>query len=78
MMKKYEMSQADFDSMLEKINVARRAPQMLIGGTLPASPQEVANDAWRELGSRMGFKWETAKPDPDNSNQRFFIAEPLQ
>jgi len=73
MRKQFEMTQEDLDKMIAAIDAARNAPLIMIGGTLPRSVQEVANDAWVELGNRMGFKGLTAQPV--GPNPRFFSAE---
>lgn len=44
---------------------------MLIGGTLPSSQQENANDAWEQLGREMGFVGMTARPVPGASDLVF-------
>jgi hypothetical protein len=41
---------------------------------MPSSPQECANDAWAELGHRMGFDHMTVQPDA--RGDRFFTALP--
>jgi hypothetical protein len=51
----FEMSQADFDGIMAKINSARSTPLVAIHCGPIRSIQEVANDAWKELGDRMGF-----------------------
>lgn len=73
-MKVYTMTQEQFDKMIEQIHDS--PPLMMIGGTLPRSPQERANDAWRALGREMGFRWDTALPY--GSNKLMFEAQPLE
>lgn len=71
----YEMSQADLDGIMAKINSARKTPLVAIHcGPVP-SLQEVANDAWAELGQRMGFDHMTVQP---GSGNRFFSAIPTK
>ena len=57
--KEYEMTQADLDKILE---ACKPVPYMVVGGVPPRSPQENANAAWAELGSRMGFDHMTVLP----------------
>ena len=55
MRKEFTMTQDDFDGIMSKINLARSTPLIAIHcGPVP-SIQEVANNAWAELGGRMGF-----------------------
>ncbi|PIB91259.1 hypothetical protein [Caulobacter sp. FWC2] len=49
------MSQADLDGIMAKINAARSAPLIMLQCGPVRSLQEVANDAWAELGGRLGF-----------------------
>jgi hypothetical protein len=68
----YEMTQADLDKIFEAIK-----PQayIIVGGSGPRSQQERANDAWAELGSRMGFDHMTVQPI-HGKGDRFFSAVP--
>ncbi len=68
----YEMTQADLDKILD---ACKSVPYIVVGGSGPRSPQERANDAWAELGSRMGFDHMTVQPIPGKGN-RFFSAVP--
>ncbi len=68
----YEMTEADLSRILE---ACKPVPAMLIGGTLPSSPQENANRAWKELGERMGFDHMTVQPIPGKGTT-FFTAVP--
>ena len=67
----FEMSQADLDGIMAKINAARNAPLIAIHTGMPRSVQEVANDAWAELGGRLGFDPMTVEP---NGSARRFTA----
>ena len=70
----YEMTQADLDKILDACS-----PQPMIMLQIPGlnrSPQERANDAWAELGSRMGFDHMTVKPG--TGGDRFFTAVPSE
>ena len=69
---KYEMTQADLDKILE---ACKPVPYIIVGGMAPRSPQERANDAWAELGVRMGFDYMTVRPTGEGD--RFFLADPV-
>lgn len=70
----YEMTQADLDAMLA---ACKPTPVMFLSGgqSMFDSPQENANRAWKELGSRMGFDHMTVRPIA-GKNARFFTAVP--
>ena len=51
-------------------------PYMIIGGMLPMTPQENANNAWAELGQRMGFDHMSVKPTGEGD--LFFSAEVVE
>lgn len=69
--KDFEMSQGDLDALFEAI---KPVPYMVIGGVIPASPQEIANSFWNSLGQKMGFDGSTVKPN--GKGDRFFSAVP--
>ena len=69
--KEFEMTQEDYDKI---IAASQSVPYLVAGGVEPISPQERANAAWRELGSRMGFEFMTVKPS--QHGKLFFAAEP--
>ncbi len=69
----YEMTQADLDKILD---ACKPVPYLVIGGIGPSSPQERANSAWAELGSRMGFDHMTVQPA--SGGDRFFTAVPSE
>lgn len=71
--KNYEMSEAD---LLKIMEACKPVPYIIIGNTMPRSPQENANDAWAALGKRMGFDYETV--NPTGQGDRFFSAMPLE
>ena len=50
---------------------------MMIGNSVPSSPQENANSAWLALGEKMGFDPMTVRP-LDGKGQRFFSAVPSE
>lgn len=70
----YEMSEADLSAILD---ACKPVPAMMIGGTLPSSPQENANRAWAALGKKMGFDHMTVQPIGGKGN-RFFSAVPSE
>jgi hypothetical protein len=71
-MKTFEMSQAQFDKLMES---CKPVPMIMLQCGTPASPQANANAAWARLGTEMGFKPMTVQPVSGKSN-RFFSAEP--
>ena len=59
---------------LEKIlDACKPVPMIMLQCGPGRSPQERANDAWAELGSRMGFDHMTVQPT--GNGDRFFTAE---
>jgi hypothetical protein len=70
--KRYVMTEEDLAALLE---ACRRVPLIALQCGTPRSPQEQANDAWRRLGAKMGFKPMTVRPVP-GAGQRVFTAEP--
>lgn len=62
------MTEADYEQIIAAI---QPVPHMMIGGSFPRSQQERANDAWKELGSRMGFGGETVLPDQSRGKLAF-------
>lgn len=68
----YEMTQDDLDKILA---ACKPTPVMMIGSFTGSTPQENANRAWAELGSRMGFDAMTVEPREGMGN-RFFTAIP--
>jgi hypothetical protein len=73
--RRYELTEAELKELRKAIT-----PDPLIYGSggvpLFRSQQQKANDAWAELGKRMGFRWETVLPA--SGGDRFFSAEPLE
>lgn len=69
--KEYEMTEADLAKIME---ACKPVPYIVIGGHPPRSPQENANDAWADLGRRMGFDHMTVRPTGRGS--RHFSAVP--
>jgi hypothetical protein len=70
----FEMTQADLDGIMARINSARKAPLIMLQCGMPPSVQEVANSAWAELGARMGFDAMTVQPT--SGGARHFTAVP--
>lgn len=68
----YEMTQADCDALLAAM---KPVPYMVIGGHVPSSQQENANNAWAALGAKMGFDHMTVQPI-QGKGMRFFTAVP--
>ena len=70
----YEMTQADCDLLLAAM---QPIPYMAIGGVAPRSQQENANDAWRMLGEKMRFDYNTVQPI-SGKGMLFFSAVPSE
>lgn len=68
----FTMTAAEWEDMMK---ACQPVPYMIIGGIEPRSPQQNANDAWRALGHKRGFKWETVRPS--GRDQHSFMAELL-
>lgn len=73
MRQEYEMSEEDCVKLLE---ACKPVPYIIIGGVIPRSPQENANDAWEQLGKKMSFDYKTVRPIA-GKGIRFFTAIPL-
>lgn len=73
MRREYEMTDSDLEKLL---NACKPVPCMMIGGYAPPSPQQNANTAWAELGSRMGFDPMSVRPC--GKGDRFFTAVPVE
>lgn len=70
----YEMTEDDLAALLD---ACKAVPAMMIGGSVPSSPQQNANDAWARLGKKMGFDSKTVQPIPGKGT-RFFTAVPSE
>ncbi len=70
MKKEFEMTEQDLKEILKACKPVR---YMIVGDTAPASPQENANDAWKKLGKKLGFIWDSVEPIPSKGD-RFFTA----
>jgi len=72
----YEMTEEDLNRLLDSCKPT--SVMFLSGGrALGSSLQEKANRAWCELGKRMGFDFETVRPNVEKG-QRFFSAVPSE
>lgn len=67
----YEMTEVDLAKIMD---ACKPVPYLVMGGIPPRSPQENANAAWVELGTRMGFDPMTV--EPTGKGDRFFRATP--
>ena len=67
------MTQDDLDKILD---ACKPVPMIMLQCGMPESPQERANRAWAELGSRMGFDAMTVEPTGEGN--RFFTAVPSE
>lgn len=74
MRQEFEMSQQQYDKIIETINVARSTPLIMLQCGMPESPQEAANRAWGDLGREMGFDGATV--EPSSKGKLFFTAIP--
>lgn len=74
----FTMTEEDFNKLLE---ASKPVPLIMLQVGMPTSPQARINSAWRELGDRMGFVWDTAGPvpfgnGPPSFDSHSFTAEP--
>lgn len=69
----YEMTKQDLEKILD---ACRPVPMIMLHIGMPSSPQENANRAWAELGSRMGFDPMTV--EPTGKGDRFFTAMAIE
>lgn len=74
MIKTFTMSQEDYDAMLDGIMRARSTPMIALQCGEPPSIQAIANEEWRKLGEKMGFKHMTVRPH-QSGNKLMFTAE---
>jgi len=76
MRKEYELSQEDLDSILD---ASKPVPAMYLSGgqLIGNTPQENANRAWKEMGKKYGFVWDTAQPVA-GKGQRFITAVAIE
>ena len=67
----YQMTQEDYDKIIE---ACRPVPMIMLHIGPFRSQQDNANDAWAELGSRMGFESMTVLPS--EKGKLYFTAIP--
>jgi hypothetical protein len=70
MRKEFELSQKDLDEILD---AGKPVTYIVVGGHPPSSPQENANRAWKRMGEKYGFVWDTARP-VTGKGRRFITA----
>lgn len=72
----YEMSEEDLKLLL---HASKPTPVPILSGgiLMSGTPQEKANNAWRRLGVKMGFRYLTVQPIPGKP-RRHFSSEPTQ
>lgn len=68
----YTMTEEDYKAIIE---ACQPVPMIMLHIGEPRSQQENANDAWKALGEKMGFEWDTVQP----GNSKFcFTAIPSE
>ncbi|MHA1481922.1 MAG: hypothetical protein ACTSQA_00605 [Candidatus Heimdallarchaeaceae archaeon] len=70
----YKMTEEEFQDLI--VNACRSVPCIMVGDSVPSSPQENANRAWEALGSKLGFDFMTVEPI-SGAGPRFFTAIPV-
>jgi hypothetical protein len=70
----YQMTEEDMEKLLK---ACQPVPMIMVGGYAGRSAQERANDAWAELGQRMGFDAMTVQPI-QSKGDRWFTAVPSE
>lgn len=71
MRKEFEITDEELKELLD---ACKPVPYIVVGGVIPRSPQENANDAWQRLGTKRGFRFLTVKPIA-GKGMKFFTAE---
>ena len=71
MKQEFEMTEQE---LLELLDACTPVPYMIIGDYLPLSLQDRANNAWKSLAMKRGFKWDSVEPSPKGDH--FFTATP--
>ena len=69
----YKMTEQDHEDLLE---ACKSVPYMIVGTSIPSSPQENANRAWAILGKKMGF--DSMSVRPSDKGELFFTAIPSE
>lgn len=73
MKKEFELTKEQLEKILD---ASKPVPYMIIGTSMPSSPQENANRAWESLGKELGFDYMTVGP-VNGKPQNFIEAEVL-
>ena len=71
MRKQFEMNKEEHTELMK---ACQPTACILVGGVLPRTPQQNANDAWKMLAKKLGFVWDTVKP-VDGMSELVFTAE---
>lgn len=64
----YEMTDQQLNNLMK---ACKPVACMMVGGTTPSSPQENANNAWANLGLKMGFDSSTVQPRQGRGTKHF-------
>lgn len=72
----FEMSPEDLRRIMDRIAKARSAPLIMLQCGPRPSLQQIANEAWSDLGKQMGFDPMTVRPN--GKGDRFFSAIPAK
>jgi hypothetical protein len=70
-MKLFKMTEKDYTTLLDS---CKPVPLIALQCGMPSTPQERANEAWKQLGEKMGFDSTTVKPSA--KGHLYFTAEP--
>jgi len=71
-----EVVEQDLSIIIARIKSAKSAPLIMLQCGAPTSVQQVANDCWAELGTKLGFDPMTVQPN--GRGDRFFSAMPVR
>ena len=64
------------DAAWEKMRNINRTVMYLSGGIpMGRSPQDQANDIWREVAKELGFVWDSV--EPAGGDEKDFLATPI-
>ena len=74
MTQEYQLNESQLKKLLD---AGKSTPCIMVGGYVPATPQENTNRAWGELGKELGFQPMTVKPVPGKP-MKFFTAQPVE
>ena len=69
----YTMTQEDYDAIIQ---ACQPVPMIMLNVGTPRSQQENANDAWKALGEKMGFEWDTVHPGDSKLSFTAIPSEP--